>query len=343
MKRVILICLAAILSFCSCGANFEYAREDFFTMSTYATLVADGAEKSDIDMVKETLLAIEKKFSATNENSLVYRYNNGKRDILDDECMYVINAANKVACDTDGAFDYTLGSLVRLWNINGENPSVPDKNALDEALLHTGYKKVVIDSGVSLEDEGIMLDFGGIVKGYAGDAAVVRLKKAGISDCMLSIGGNITMLGTSQSNKIKGQTGWTVAITNPYDKQNVLGYITTTDCTVSVSGDYERYFVQNGEVYHHIFDSKTGYPAQTDLRSVAVICDDGIYADALSTALFVMGKDAALDFYAKGLYDFEAVFCTKDGKVLTTDGIKDLFIPEKTAAYINGKNIEFTK
>ena len=336
MKKLALCLLLVICTFvCSCGVTEKYSREDFFTMSTYATLVTNGGTDELSEGVKDVLLDIERKFSFTNDTSLISRYNNGDKNALDEECNYVLHTAHKVSVDTNGTFDYTLGALKRLWNIGTESERVPQKHEIDEALLSCGYDR---------EDSAdVLYDLGAIVKGYAGDKAAQLLAENLISDFMLSIGGNVTVSGSSEKNKAKGVYGWTVGITNPFDKQNILGTITLQDATVSVSGDYERFFEHDGKVYHHIFDSRTGYPAESDIRSVAVVCDNGIYADALSTALFVMGKDEALDFYKSGIYPFEAVICTNDGKVYVTDRMKDNFVPYDGAKYEDGKALLYIK
>ena len=110
-----------------------------------------------------------------------------------------------------------------------------------------------------------------------------------------------------------------LGIKNPFFTDEIAGYIDITDTFVSVSGDYERYFEQDGIRYHHIIDPKTGYPVKNDIRSVAVISKNGVIADALSTALFVMGKEKALEFYKKNIYDFEAIIFSTNGCVTITE------------------------
>ena len=136
---------------------------------------------------------------------------------------------------------------------------------------------------------------------------------------MISIGGNIAVTGSAPERK----GFWRVGIKNPFSPDEVACYIDCTDKIISVSGDYERYFIKDNKLYHHIFDPSTGYPVDNDIKSVVVIAKDGLVSDALSTALFVMGKEKAVNFYNSGVYDFETVIFTYDNKVYVSDGIKN--------------------
>jgi len=163
------------------------------------------------------------------------------------------------------------------------------------------------------------------------------MKQNGVTDGMASFGGNVSVTGSSKANKEKGVQGWNVGIKNPDDEGGILGYFTLQDKTVAVSGDYERYFELDGKRYHHIFDVKTGYPAKSGLRSAAVICSDGLSADALSTALFVMGLDKASEFYKSSGLDFEALLVTDDARIFITPGIAGKFTPDTSAKTSDGK------
>ena len=174
------------------------------------------------------------------------------------------------------------------------------------------------------------IDLGGVAKGYALYKASEYLSeeamgKAVGADFCISLGGNVAVSGSSKIRKESGQKGWKVGITNPFDKSETLGSLVLVHGFVSVSGAYERFFEKDGRIYHHIFDSKTGYPSESDLASAAVISDDGLEADALSTALFVMGKDRAIEFYKSGIYDFEMLLVTETGEVLVSGGINEAF------------------
>lgn len=339
-NKILFVVFAAIFAaffMSSCKNGITYAETDFFAMDTYVRISADGASPELLNEIKSDFLAVEKQLSATYPHSDIRRLPDSTSKSYK-STVKLLSRALEIAENTDGAFDFTLGSLVSLWNINGASPRVPEKVQVDAARTHTGYKKVSLDGGVfSCADPELSVDLGAFAKGYAGGRAMEKLKNAGIENASISVGGNVTVAGSSPRGK-KSDSGWNVAINNPFDTSQILGTVEITDKTVSVSGSYERFFEQDGIRYHHIIDPKTGYPAHSGLVSAAVICDDAALADALSTALFVMGLDGALEFYAGKIYDFEALFCTESGEVFVTDGLLNIFVPERSAAYADNNN-----
>ena len=170
---------------------------------------------------------------------------------------------------------------------------------------------------------GTRIDLGGIGKGYAADHVVEILRKHGVERALVSLGGNIYAVGSKE----KG-LNWTIAITDPDDEQAYLGTLSVSDTSVVTSGDYERYFEQDGKRYCHIFDSTTGYPAETDLLSVTVVSPNSTEADGYTTALFVMGHDKAVEFCEKN--GIQAVLVCDDHTIYVTDDLKDAFHLEST-------------
>ncbi|MBE6572338.1 MAG: FAD:protein FMN transferase [Ruminococcaceae bacterium] len=327
MKKIFSFFLALTVLFCAgCAKNVEYKSSDFFAMNTYATITADCTEDI-LSRAKSLVFDIENQLSATIAESDINNLSNTERETYD-ETISLLSYAKEISDATDGAFDFTLGTLVRLWNITGDAPTLPQKDEIEEALSHCGFEKTNLSDGkFSCDDKKLSVDLGGIAKGYAGQKVAEFLKEKGVCDASVYLGGNVTVIGSSPSNRKKGVLGWNVAINNPFDTADILGVVTLCDKTVSVSGSYERYFELDGEIYHHILDSKTGYPARSDLASVAVIAADGTLADGLSTAFFVMGLEKSVDFYKSGIFDFEAIFCTNDRKVFVTDGLQKSFTP----------------
>ena len=162
----------------------------------------------------------------------------------------------------------------------------------------------------------------------------------GVTSAVISLGGNVQTLGLRPDG-----SDWTVAVQDPADTSTYLGTITVGETAVVTSGSYQRYFEENGVVYHHIIDPATGYPADSGLTSVTVVADCdldevdggpgvGTMCDALSTALFVMGEEKALDFWRSGAYDFDLVLVTEDGRVVVTDGIADELERSEESGYI---------
>ena len=202
-------------------------------------------------------------------------------------------------------------------------------------LSHTGCGKVALEKTadgwtVTLLD-GAQLDLGGIAKGYAADLLRAQLEKEGVTSATLDLGGDVFVMG----RKTDG-SDWRIAVKDPADTESYLGVVSAADKFIVTSGVYERYFEENGVRYHHILDPKTGCPAESGLVSVTVLCENGAWADALSTACFVLGPDGALalrDDLADQGTDFELILATDDGRVLYTDGLAGAFTPNDESGY----------
>ena len=172
---------------------------------------------------------------------------------------------------------------------------------------------------------------GGIAKGYAADLLRAQLEKEGVTSATLDLGGDVFVMG----RKTDG-SDWRIAVKDPADTESYLGVVSAADKFIVTSGVYERYFEENGVRYHHILDPKTGCPAESGLVSVTVLCENGAWADALSTACFVLGPDGALalrDDLADQGTDFELILVTDDGRVRYTDGLADAFTPNDESGY----------
>lgn len=326
------LCFSCFIS-CEKTDDSEYRDYSFFAMDTYMTIrlartdknggaltddylasVADGCA----DIISDVDLAV----SAHNPNSDVYALNSDIDRMLDaDELLLsLLDTADTIASLTNGAYDYTLGALTELWNVTGGGP-VPSEDAIYEALSHTGTDKFSISGSVIAKNDALAkLDFGGIGKGAATQMLLEYLDTTDVSYGLVSLGGNIGVYGD------KPEYGnYKIGIRDPDSADSVIGYLYLKNGFVSVSGDYERYFEENGVRYHHIIDPATGYPANSGIRSVAVHTPNGASSDALSTALFILGVEKAMALYADGTLDFEAVFVTDDGRIIPTPGLTDMF------------------
>jgi len=244
---------------------------------------------------------------------------------VDKQTFLVIERAVFFANLSGGAFDPTVGPLVSLWGI-GYKARVPSQDEIDEILPLINWRNIELDAenqSVFLAQRGMALDLGAIAKGYAADAAAETIENAGIKRALIDLGGNIVAIGTNRENK-----PWRVGIQDPSgDRGESIGYVQVTDKTIVTSGVYERYFTANGKHYHHIFSPETGYPAQTGLLSVTVITDISMDADALSTALFVLGyEDACL--LLESMPKMEAVFVFEDKSIITTKGVNFTLLDE---------------
>lgn len=289
MKRAIcifLICVAVCFSGCE-----SKAERTLFAMDTVMDLQVWGADSQDaLDALEALILETEKNWSVHRENSVIAACNRGEwtEETLIERCYQLF-------IRTGGAFDPRLYAVSKLWGFGEESHRVPTWEQVQNALQERGW------------------DLGGAVKGYAGQLAAEKLQEMNVDRGILNLGGNVQTYG----NKPNGEP-WSIGIQNPNGGDPVGQVSVTGTVSVVTSGDYQRYFEIDGVRYHHIIDPETGYPADSGLRSVTVICRDGLTADALSTALFVMGLEKGSEFWRQS-DDFAAVFITADGKIYATE------------------------
>lgn len=339
IKRVISLFLAfALLSlaFCSCSSADEYKDRVIYGMDTYTTVRLSDERLSDErfeELCREASLIIaknEKLMSAYDSASRVYDFNNGADMILspDKSLLSVLETAANVSAMTDGAYLHTIGALTLLWNVTDGGP-VPSDADIDVARSHIGTSGIKIaDGNVTKNDDGCKLDLGGVANGYTVQEIVEYFASSGVSSGLVSVGRSIGVFGEKESGD-----AFKVGICDPQSTDELLGYLNIKSGFISVSSTAEKAFSENGETYHHIIDPATGRPADSDLTGVAVWCQSGAIADALSTAFIVMGKDKALAFCKEGKLAVEAVFVCENGEVVTTDGLRDGVFELQSDAY----------
>lgn len=344
MKKLISTVLIALfaLSFVSCEKEEmpeEYYGATFFAMDTEVTVKlarvtgALGEDEKPLYFNDNYLSGIikecadiaqtyEAKFSRTREGSPVSEINKEVDYLMDidPEVSFLIESSREISKNTDGAFDITVGTVTELWNVTADNPTVPTDEEVQEALSHVGMSKIEYkDNDIIKSDKKTKIDLGAIAKGFTLGKIIDYLKTTDIVYGLVSFGGNVGVFG-SKGDGVQFKVG----ITDALDNSKVVGYVYISSGYVSVSGDYERYFESDGVRYSHIFDPATARPAETDISGIAVICEDASIADALSTALYVKGCEGSLEFYNKGLYNFEALIQTKDGSLIKTPSFQSL-------------------
>jgi len=320
----LLLTLVLLLSGCAREPE-EYRDSTFFAMDTYITvrLARAGVTEETLAEVsaecERIVRDLESVLSAHAPDSELYALNHSGAEftVISDTLEDVLTTVDDIHGITGGAYDCTLGGLAELWNITGGGP-VPDPADIDAVLTHTGYDSITLDekrSTLMRPDPDVRLDLGGTGKGAAADRLIRYLETTDIPCGLVSVGGTIGVFGDKPDG-----TPYKIGIRDPDDPNGVVGYFLIDKGFVAVSGDYERYFEENGVRYHHIFDPSTGYPADSGLRSTAVHALNGAQADALSTALFVMGADASLELY-ETCGGFEAVLVS-DGGITQTAGAR---------------------
>ena len=261
--------------------------------------------------------------SWTDEDSQISKLNAaGKTTEVSDELAGYLAQIEQLAGDSDGAFDPTLGKVIRLWDIDGDDPHVPEASELDALLKDVGYQNVTLDGNKVTLEENTTLDLGAVGKGIGCDVIADFLKdQKEVEGMILNLGGSSVF---AYGQKLD-DSPWKVAVTDPRDTEGeYLGAITLEGGEfLSTSGDYEKYFMEDGKRYHHILDPKTGYPVWNGITSVTIVCDSGLFADGLSTACFVLGMDDAMELLEK--YDADAMFVDEDKNIYLTDGMKERF------------------
>ncbi len=299
-------------------AKEKIQKQTRFLMDTYCTIQAVGPKKvvnRAIQLALDRMEEIDKKFNVLNPNSPLYEFNNKNMPVTDQEILDLLKIAQQVSEESIGAFDITIYPLITLWGFYGDSPALPEKQKISEYLKKIGYKKLSVENGkLTKLKKDIKIDLGGIAKGYAVSEAVKVLEEEGIKSALVDAGGDIYALG-----KLKGKD-WKVGIRSPRG-EGVIGVVEVSDLAVVTSGDYERFFEKDGVKYHHILNPKTGYPAR-GLASVTVISSDPVFADAWSTALFVIGKEEGLNLVEK-TPSAETLMVTTDGEILYSSGLKE--------------------
>ena len=331
MKR--LLCIFIFLLLLLTGCTSKPVQQQFFAMDTVMSITAygKGAENA-VSAAVTRVNQLEGLLSRTRTNSEATQlYLAAPEPVsVSADTLQVLALAQEWHGKTDGAFDVTIAPVTAAWGFGGSgNYQVPSPEKLAELLaMVDGSSVVLTDTTAALPVKGMEVDLGGIAKGYAAAQAEQVLRSAGVEHALLDLGRNITVIGTKPDG-----SDWRIAVQDPANSNGAVGVLSLQDCSAVTSGGYQRYFEQNGMVYHHIIDPRTGYPADSGLISATVVCSNSSLADLLSTAVFVLGEDAALDLWrAEG--GFELVLVTSDGRVVVTDGLAGRFEPDKSASYL---------
>ena len=312
----------------------EEASRDLFAMDTYMTLTAYGEHAQEaVDKAAERVEALDALLSTGDENSEIYQLNQKGEATLSEDGGYLVERALELYDKTEGAFDIAIYPVMQAWGFPTQEYHVPDDATLKEKLILADASKVNYDKDtrkISFDRDGMEIDLGGIAKGYTSAQIMQIYQDCGVTSGLVNLGGNVQALGCKTDG-----SKWKVAIQSPDDTEDYLGILEIENQAVITSGGYERYFEENGKKYHHIIDSNTGYPSDSDLTSVTIICADGTTADALSTSLFIMGKEKAAQFYKSTDIEFDMILVDSDKNVYISEGIKDLFTSDYNVTVVN--------
>lgn len=306
--------------------------KDFVDLETYCmgTNVIQRVYKDKgyetVSLAKEELIRLENILSFFKPLSEVSLLNDkaGEDYVkLSSETYYIIKKAKKYSKMCGGVFDITAAPLISTWGIFTKNQRVPDLSEIIKAKALINFNDILLDENsckVKLKNKNEKIDLGGIAKGFAADKVKEIYRKNEIQSAFINIGGNVLAVGKKPDG-----SKWNIGVQNPLEPRgNCIGLVAVEDKSVVTSGDYVRYFIEDGEKYHHILDPRTGYPARSGIMSVTLITENSIDADALSTAAFILGLQEGMKLI-KSIKNAEAIFITKDKDVYATKGIKDDF------------------
>ncbi|MEG2596845.1 MAG: FAD:protein FMN transferase [Oscillospiraceae bacterium] len=324
--------VSTMLVFSSCTANRfvtdispEFTSETFL-MDTVVTQKVYGKNgEKVIGMALKILKDIEKDYSSYLPKSVVSEINaaSGISPVtVSPEMFRVIRRCALFSEKSGGIFDLTISPLIKLWNITGDHPSIPSPEEILTAQKRMDYRLVSFNEKehtVFLTKPDMALDFGATVKGYAAQKVLHLYQESDLTGALLSLGGNIAVFGTKSDG-----SPFSIGLRDPLgDAGDYFATLSATETVIATSGAYERFFEQDGKIYHHILDPKTGYPAESDLLSVSVISPDGLLADYLSTVLFMMGTDAVKDHLDDERFSLVAV--DQNHRVYVSPNVKKQF------------------
>jgi len=310
VKRTAIVILFILTAFL-CGflfkknLNREIRRQFLLGTMCEITLVGESAE-----MRNDAFLAAFESIKEINDSMSIFDKTSELSQINDSavlthmpisvELYRIIKKSVQLAQLTDGAFDITTLPLFKLWGFYNGTYSVPKQNDIESTLKRVGYQNIqfggeglgtdfVSKPTIGFHKEGVMIDLGGIAKGYACDRAVEVIQLQGIDNALVNIGGTIYALGRPQKNK-----QWVIGVRDPRKKRGLTRSLRLENQAVSTSGNYEQFFIQDGKRYSHILDPRRGYPVQ-DVCAATVITTNAMQADGLSTGIFVLGPEKGIE------------------------------------------------
>lgn len=331
MKRLITAALAALLLLgCTACAGQPVkdntpppeAGAGLFAMDTYLDLTAYG-EKAEaaLEQAQARIRELESLWSVTEEHSEIYAANHsgGEAVAVSGDTANLVRYALDMAEQTGGALEPTLYPVLTAWGFTTDHFQIPAREELDRLLKTVDYTRISLQDTALTVPDGMQLDLGAVGKGYAADETAAVLRESGVESALLDFGGNILTIGSKPDG-----SSWRVGVRDP-DSEGNLGVLELTGQGVSVSGGYEKYFVgEDGERYWHILNPATGAPARSGLMQTAVVSGESKRCDALSTALFVMGLDGAVQYWREHR-DFEMILLAEDRTIYITEGLSGVF------------------
>jgi len=294
----------------------------FFALGTQNTIMLNQCGNLDIiEKAVQRVYEIDDEMSAfkyDSDISKISRMAGLGMQVVHKDTFNLIKKAIEFGALSNGAFDITMRPMIELWGINKKENYIPSNVEIQETLKLVNYKDILLDEkkcSVALKNSGQSIDLGGIAKGYAADEVKRILLENGITSAIINLGGNVVTIG----EKLPGQE-WTVGIQNPLSPTGeYLGVLSATNKTIVTSGSNEQFFIRDGVRYHHILDPRTGCPVQNELLSATAICSSSTDADAITTAIFILGPEESIEFLTQ--LEVESIFVTKELSIMVSNGL----------------------
>lgn len=313
------VCLLFVCTGCGdAEQTIPKTEREVFAMDTIMKLTFYGETgEAAMELAVKEIHRLEALLSVTKKESDIARINaaSGSAVTVEKETYDLIRQCKQYGDETEGLFDVSIYPVVKLWGFTTEQHHVPSEKERKEALKNIDYKKIELlsDNRVRI-DKGMSIDLGAVAKGYLSQRIMDLCKEQGVTSAIVSLGGNVQTIGTKPKEE-----PFVVGITDPSDGTGIYGTLPIQDKAVITSGIYQRYFDEDGKRYHHIMDKRTAMPAENDLASVTVIAERGDQADALATALYVMGEEKA-KAYQKEHPEMQLILIRKDGTYWQSEG-----------------------
>ncbi len=320
---VLLVCV--LMAYYMKDVN-KSATKGIFAMDTYMEITAYGRDSEEaVEAAAREIQRLDELLSTGLEKSEVSGLNQNKTGTLSADTEYLFLRSMELWRETEGAFDITIYPVMRAWGFDTQVFRVPAEAELQTLSTRVDASGLVYneEDGTLTLPEGVEIDFGGIAKGYTSSRIARIMREYNIRSAKLNLGGNVQLVGARPD-----KSAWRIGIKSPDGTLPYLGVLSVKDKAVVTSGGYERYFEEEGVIYHHILDPKTGRPAQSGLVSVTIVSADGTLADGLSTALFVMGKDKAIAFWRENRGQFDMILLDTENRLYVTEGIAADFTAE---------------
>ncbi len=315
MKRFILVGLLILFIVYGCGQKFPSKKE--FLMDTEVEIVLPQGSEEDFVAAFNEIKRIEKLMDVHNPESEISRVNRlASKEVVQigEEIFEILKESVEYSVLTSGAFDVSIRPLSALWGERGRLKEAPALKEIENKRSLVNYKDIILDERkgtVRFGKEGMAIDLGGVAKGYALDRVIKALKKKGVKEALVNVGGDV---------RVMGEKVWKIGLQHPRKENEVLAVIRLKDQAIATSGDYQRYFIKEGKRYHHIINPETGYPA-VECISVTIIGPSAIQTDILATGVFSLGPERGMKLI-EFLKNVEGLIIDAQGKVFLSSGLK---------------------